>query len=509
MIALNHDSDEPLYYQIYNAIRADIATKALAPGQKLPSIRRLAEDLRVSRNTVEAAYQQLHAEGYVKSRSGSGFIVEDLDFSLLIEASKHGGPEDGTAHGLSPDENPRPDDETPCAPFVSEPFNEEPHFTYDFTYGDRPRGSFPDVIWKNLTGEALFDVSSKAYRYSNGAGEPELRQEIASRLKVSRGVHCLPEQVVLQPGTQAALSNLLTLFDPATDLVAVEEPGYDGANQVFANRGFRMTSIPVRRGKTQAEREHHACEALEASGAKLAFCTPSNQFPTGETMSLAMRIRLIEWAAREDAYILEDDYCREFRYESRPIPSLQSLDTLDRVVYMGTFSKVLSPALRMSYLVLPPKLLRRWRERFDSYYCPVPWLSQRVVYLFVANGHWDRYTRKTMAEYRARHDVLMKSIKEEMGDRVDVCGGSAGLHILLSTRDGRTQEELIEAAAREDVRVYETRKYWREAPYGLENHVLVGFSSIEKHLIPEGIRRLRKAWFGDDAPAIKFGEGPR
>ena len=217
--------------------------------------------------------------------------------------------------------------------------------------------------------------------------------------------------------------------------------------------------------------------------------------PTGVTMPLSSRIKMLDWARRTGAYIIEDDYCREFRYETRPIPSLQSLDENDRVIYMGTFSKVLSPALRMSYLVLPPDLLERWRQVFANHYCPVPWLSQETLRLFMKEGHWDRYARKTVTEYRKKRDTLMGAIERELGGRVDVLGGHAGLHLLMRTRDERGQDELIEAAKAQDVRVYKTEKYWMGAPHSMDDYLLVGFSSIKTELIDEGIRRLAQAWF--------------
>ena len=388
MISLDQNSRDPLYLQIYDSMRRDIT-------EKLMPIRKLAESLDVSRNTVENAYAQLLAEGYVTSRSGSGYVVCDVEFSPLSEASVEedraaaareakraassaavgrvspslsnqglGGrnaAERTTAHSTkfvspSPSEG-----RTPHTPVIE----------FDFTYGDRPRGSFPEVAWRKLTSDALFSVDSKVNAYGDGLGEIELRAEIARHIHATRGVNCEPEQVVLQAGTQAALGNLLDLFDPMRDGVAIENPGYDGAMAVFRNRGFRITPLPVCPDITEAQQDAFA-SSLYASGAKLAFCTPSNQFPLGMTMPLSMRVRLIKWAAERDGYILEDDYCREFRYTERPIPSLQSLDTRNRVIYMGTFSKVLSPALRMSYLVLPPQLLDRWREKFARHYCPVP-----------------------------------------------------------------------------------------------------------------------------------------
>lgn len=496
MISLDQNSRDPLYVQIYDSIRRDITENALKPGEKLMPIRKLAESLDVSRNTVENAYAQLLTEGYVTSRSGSGYVVCNVDFSPLSEASVEKdrtaasrktkqitssaaigrvGPslteeglsgrnaaEHAAAHStkltsLSPSEN-----RAPHAPAIE----------FDFTYGDRPRGSFPEVAWRKLTGDALFSVDSKANAYGDGLGEMELRAEIARRIHATRGVNCEPEQVVLQAGTQAALGNLLDLFDPMRDGVAIENPGYDGAMAVFRNRGFRITPLPVCPDTTEAQQDAFA-SSLYASGAKLVFCTPSNQFPLGMTMPLSMRVRLIKWAAERDGYILEDDYCREFRYTERPIPSLQSLDTRNRVIYMGTFSKVLSPALRMSYLVLPPQLLDRWREKFARHYCPVPWLSQKVLYLFMSEGYWDRYTRATMTAYHKRRNLLMECLQHEMGGKIEIFGGTAG------------------------VRVYPTSGYWmpRHQTDPCGRCVLVGFSSIEPELIPEGVHRLAQAWF--------------
>ena len=500
MISVDPESKKALYLQIYEAIKSDITEGALKTGDKLMPIRKLAESLNVSRNTVENAYAQLLAEGYVISRSGSGYVVCDVDFTPISEASAEkdraatGG---GRARACTPAAIGRVSPalaEEPCAGQSNTPH--APAIEFDFTYGDRPRGSFPEVAWRKLTGDALFSVDSRANAYGDALGEMELRREIARRIHATRGVNCEPEQVVLQAGTQAALGNLLDLFDPMRDGIAMENPGYDGATAVFRNRGFRITPLPlsVHLGD---EAQAAYIRVLRASGAKLAFCTPSNQFPLGMTMPLSMRVQLIEWAAERDGYILEDDYCREFRYTERPIPSLQSLDTRDRVVYMGTLSKVLSPALRMSYVVLPPQLLDRWREKFARHYCPVPWLSQKVLYLFMSEGYWDRYTRATMTAYRKRRDTLMECLQREMGDAIEIFGGTAGLHLLVATCDGRGEGELLTAAETSGVRVYPTSGYWlpRHETDPCGRCVLVGFSSIEPELIPEGVHRLAQAWF--------------
>lgn len=486
MISLDPNAGQPLYTQIYEALRADIKSQALPAGSKLVPIRRLAQDLHVSRNTVETAYTQLALEGYVKARSGSGYIVNDMHFSTMLEAHEAAKRRQELLHDRLHDEN----------RFADEPFNAPREAPFDFTYGDRPKNSFPAKIWRTLTNEALFAAENKTSCYGDGLGEPELRREIAKRIKATRGVHCIAEQIVIQPGTQAALTNLLALFDPAHDSIALEEPGYNGARAVFENLGFDITPVPVQdEAGTPSGRTGGFSEALEQSGAKLVFCTPSNQFPTGDIMPLCMRLSTIAWAQEHDGYILEDDYCREFRYDSRPIPSLQSLDDHERVVYMGTFSKVLSPALRISYLVLPFPLLRRWRKAYANYYCPVPWLSQYTLYLFMREKHLDRYARAAAADYGKKCNLLTESLQREMGGRIEILGGSAGLHLLVRTLDGRGQDELIRTAAAKGVRVYGTRDYWMNPSIANHEYVLIGFSSIEEAHIAEGVRRLAKAWF--------------
>ena len=482
MIEIERHGDEPLYTQIYRSIKTDIRTGLLRPGDRLVPIRQQAQLLNVSRNTVEAAYLQLVTEGYVRGRVGSGYVVDDVDFSELAELGGYQSPEERVKANQVPD-------------FASDPYSDLPPCDFDFTYGNQPHDSFPARKWKSLMSEALTSVDNRSSQYSDGLGEPALRREIARHVKAASGTVCQPEQVVIMPGTQAALTAICMLFDPATDAVAFENPGYDGARDVFKNLRFQLKPLSAFTGG-QLDNNNEFIEALHNSNAKLAFVTPSNQFPTGATMQILTRIRMLRWATDSDAYIIEDDYCREFRYRSQPIPSLQSLDRGNRVIYMGTMSKVLSPALRISYIVLPPKLLERWRNTFRSYYCAVPWLSQETLRLFMERGYWDSHTRSIVAARKAVNEVVMHCLNREMGDRVTIIGGEAGLHLLVSVNDDRSQEELIAAAAEQGVRVYPTKRYWDGEPLSYPNAVLLGYSSIGREAVPEGIARLRKAWFG-------------
>lgn len=294
----------------------------------------------------------------------------------------------------------------------------------------------------------------------------------------------------MQGGTQTSVQNLLTLFDAARDTVAMEDPGYDGVRSVIERARFAIKPCRV------TDDVRVFLSDLESSGARLAYLTPSSQFPTCRIMPTDVRERVLAWAEAADAYILEDDYCRDFRYRERSLAPLASMDDRGRVIYMGTFSKSLSPALRMNYLVLPTPLLKRWREAFASSYSPVPWLNQQVLARFMTDGSWGRHLRRVQTRNRRKYDALTAALREYMGDKVDVLECGTGLHLLVRVRDGRSQDELVAAAAAADVAVYPTKKYWADPARATKGVVLVGFSSIAEADIRPGIAALARAWFG-------------
>ena len=462
----DESSPLPYYQQIYEHFHKGIEKGAYPVRGKLPSIRGLAEELRCSRNTVEAAYQMLVQEGYVASRPGSGYVIQDISFL-------HADPE-------------KPADTKRSAGFAAP----ERKARYDFTYGNLQAGTFPSLTWRTLTDDVLMSVGVEAIdAYGNASGEPALRSEIAWRLSMTRGISCKPEQVIIQGGTQASLQNLLMLFNPETDQIAMEDPGYDAVRKVMERTRFSIKYCDVVEGIDSFLTE------LEASRAKLIYVTPSSQFPTARVMELEGRQRLVRWAQNADAYILEDDYCREFRYHERALPPLHSMAP-ERVIYMGTFSKSVSPSLRINYLVLPEAMLERWNETFDQAYPAVPWLTQTVLARFLSEGHRDRHLRKQQNRNKRKHLALVEALREHMGERIELLENGTGLHVLVNVLDGRTQEELIAAALEHDVRVYDTNRYWMRKAHPLAGCVLVGFSAIPEEDIVPGVKALARAWFG-------------
>lgn len=464
----------PAYRQLYFQISECIEKGKILSGEKLPKIRELASNLGIARNTVEAAYKQLALEGYAKGHRGIGYVVEDLDLSVF----------DGNASGRSDSalieasENVR----------NIFPLGSDLGCKYDFAYGNKDLGALPIDIMRAMADKAFrANNFESASLYMDPFGLYGLRKEIAKYVYKKRDIRCVPEQVVIQSGTQAALRKLASLFSERDACVAVEDPGYSIARDAFVEEGYKIEPLPVHMD------EANVIERLQNSDAKLAVVTPSNQFPLGFVMSLSMRLKLIDWARKKDAYIIEDDYCCEFRYESSPSPALRAIDK-DNTIYLGTMSKILTPAIRISYIILPAALLERWNKRFPSDLCAVPWLEQEMLRLFLESNTWDRYERSTVNTYRKRHDILARSLKSEMGDLVDVLDEGAGLHLLVVDKYERTQEELIELARRKNVRVYPTEQYWTTDPHPMKSSILIGFSKITEEEIPKGIKQLAKAW---------------
>lgn len=457
-----------MYQQIYQCVRDGITRGALAPGDKLPSIRKLAAQLGIARNTIDNAYKQLCVEGYVRARQGSGYIVRDIARDELTGIASF---------------STRPDDEIPLDSVREQ-------FSYDFLYGDLCDDVFPIDIWRRLTADVL--SQSNAHRlaaYSTKRGDRGLRLQIASYLAKTRGVTCKPEQIIITSGTQQSIALVLGLFDPMRDHVAMDDPGYYAAHAVFRNAGFALEGLRSDVGP-EVFMEH-----AERSHARLIYTTPSHQFPFGWCMDQNTRAQLLAHAVQNDAYIFEDDYDSSYRYNSQPVPSLHSMDRWDRVIYLGTFSKILSPALRMSYVVLPPSLLQRYEQNYQGTRSTVCSIEQATLRRFIEQGFMEKHVRKTALAYRKRYLLLMNLLQQEFDDRVKVYRGEAGLFVLLAVNNGLDQEDLVISASRKDVRVYHTRRFWLNPADAPDNLILLGFSAADEQTIQNGIPLLRRAWF--------------
>ncbi|MBB6218337.1 GntR family transcriptional regulator/MocR family aminotransferase [Anaerosolibacter carboniphilus] len=469
MIILKNDVRTPLYIQIYEQLKEEIITGALPDGSKLPSTRHLAEMLAVGRNTVENAYLQLASEGYVESRIGSGFFVQNIhDMMRLANEEKH--------------------HELPIIVSSTEKNNMHKIYPYNFEYGHLSSQDFPLNIWRKVSTKALASLTADDMTmYCDRKGELQLRKDLADYLRRSRGVSCDPEQIILCSGFEYAISLLSQLLQKTFDQIALEDPGYSGARDIFKNNGLKVVPVGI-------EKDGVNVKELEKSFAKMVYVTPSHQFPSGVVMPIQKRLLLLDWARQNNGVIIEDDYDSELRYNSRPIPSISSVARNEDVIYIGTMSKALSPSLRISYMVLPQKWMTRYDEEFKMYQSPVSLLQQRILQEYIHSGHWERHLRKVCIANKKKHDLLIRTIQELMGNKVIIHGKNAGLHILLESTQGLKEKEMIEKAREHGVLVYPVSMFWIDKSRYPDNMVLLGFGNVSENDIVEGIKQLAQAW---------------
>lgn len=471
MIVLDTDSLSPLYMQIYHQFKQQILAGSIPEGSKLPSTRALSGTLGVSRNTVESAYAQLFSEGYVSGKRGSGFIVEKTEAYDFAPS--------GRSHSPVQPESPQPEAvfAQPAVPV-----------SVDFKYGALSAADFPIRQWRRISNKCLAAMDGESMtEYGDGKGDRGLRIEIMKHIAKTRGVVCEPEQIIVSSGIHYALSLLCQLFRGHTTEVGLEDPGFIWAKQIFTNNGYRVHPIGL-------DKDGIRLDELEETPASLVYVTPSHQFPMGTVMPIQRRIQLLQWAQRTGGIIIEDDYDSELRYNSKPIPSIQSIDAAGSVVYIGTFSKSFSPSLRVNYIVLPRKWQMIYDHSFTSYQSPVSLLQQQILRVFVGEGHWERHLRIITHSSKRKHDALIRSIQDTLGSRFVLHGKNAGLHIVLESAAGHSEAELIRAAAQHGVNVWPVSAFWDRRERYTGNMVLLGFGGVAEADIADGVRRLGEAW---------------
>lgn len=459
MFILNGSNPVPLYKQLYNQIREQILSGKLPADSKLPSVRDLAIELSVSRNTVDGAYQELYAEGYVYSRPRSGYFVSTFD-------------QNAAPQSLSG--KPGKDDYLPGPPS---------NFAYDFHPARLDPDSFPTELWRKCFIEGLRRNSQQLVQYGDPQGDWRLRCSIQSYLERSRGVLCDPDQIVICTGLQQSLDIVSHILKESHTVVAVENPGYHLPRSVFQNQSYTIFPVPV--GPGGIDLNH-----LMSSNSTIVYVTPSHQMPLGCVMPVANRLALIEWAESGCKYIIEDDYDSELRYHGKPIPSLQGLRPTGNIIYSGTFSKILSPALRLSYMVLPYSLLASYRQLYRNYFPSVSLLEQRAMAAFMEQGHWERHIRRMRMIYKKKHDMLLRSIETHFGKRAVVIGQGAGLHVVLKLSDAlHSEAETIDRARQKGIRLFPFSEF-HVVGQPEATTLLLGFGGMSSSEIEQGIAML-------------------
>jgi len=499
-IYLTRDLNATLQEQIYRQVRDGILTGNLRPGLKLPSSRDMANELSVSRNTVALAFDWLASEGYVESRVGAGTFVAGYLPEAALDA-KAGAPplppraaSGRAASGRAASGQAAPGRRAPVTFTGRMPASvgrDRPRLAYDFWYGRLDRREFPVGTWRRLILENLSRAGANLSDYGHPAGDPELRAAIASHLGATRGITAGPEQILITAGAQDGLSLLCRILVGNGSRVVVEDPCYDSAALLFQSHGACLQPVPI-----DSEGLMTAC-LPPGEDIALAYVTPSHQFPTGVTLPLDRRLALLAWAAATGAYVVEDDYDSDFRYDGPPLTALSGLDRDHRVIYLGSFSKSIGAGLRLGYLVLPPELVGPAIAAKSLASYGQPWLDQAVVADFLNTGGHRQHLRRMLKTYRVRRDLLVQSLAAAFGPDIRLTGADAGMHLMWHLPDHLPNAETVAAAAaRLDVGVYPlpvigARSFGRTEVS--ERGLILGYSSLSPKEISTGIGLLAKA----------------
>lgn len=462
---------EPLFRQVYRGIRQAILSGAVHAGERLPSTRDLAEQLGISRTVVLLAYEHLLAEGFIGGRGGSGtYVSEGLAGNVArgerkqarLRLSRFGSSVRGS---IATVDTPLP---RPVAP------------RYNFIYGRSDLETFPFALWRRLLLRQARKGSTRQFDYGTALGNAELRAAICAHLRRARAVVCDPSEVIVVNGSQQALDLVMRVLVEPGDAAAIEDPHYDGIREALRAAGARLRPVPVDRDGLDP--------AQLPEDARTVFVTPSHQFPTGAILPLERRLALLQWARRRNAVIVEDDYDGEFHYGGRPLESLQGLDREGRIVYIGTFSRTVFPALRIGYLIAPASLVpaltaAKWLSDLHS-----ASLEQQTLAEFIRSGMYERHLRRLRRRNTARRAALLESIGRHLGDRVEVTGEGAGAQVVLWPRKAVSEPAMVAAAAKRGVGIYGIRHCFAKQPS--RPGFLLGYARLTEREIREGIRLL-------------------
>ena len=439
----------PLYEALYRCIRGDILSGALKPGEKLPSKRALSSHLEVSKITVEAAYNQLLAEGYICSREKVGYFVEAVERPVRRETA------------ASPEKR-----------------EELPKPLLDLTRTGTEH--FPFSVWSRLQREVMLDYGEKLLQPLPHQGIPELRQAIADHLAAFRGMETDPDNILIGAGTDF-LYNLLIQLLGRDKTYAVEEPGYGKIRKIYAAGGVRCISAPM---------DSRGVRPDGLKNAQVLHFSPSHHFPTGLVTPVQRRLELLNWAKQQNGWIIEDDYDSEFRFDAHPMPAMQSLDS-QRVIYMNSFSKTLAPSIRISYLVLPPALMQQFRQTLGFYSCTVASFEQFTLARFLSRGHFEKHINRMRKFYKSRRNRVVSLLENSpFADKITILEQDAGLHFLVKVDTPLSDEELTARLAASGIQVKALSEYYH-LPAGEDRHCfLVNYSVLDEAALEAALHRL-------------------
>lgn len=452
---LDERSPDPLYLQVYRRLAQRIRSGELRDGEKLPSKRTLAAHLRISMSTVETAYDMLVTQGYVTARARSGYYANGIG-------------------DLIPD--------SPSVPVEKEPESDTPEtYQYDFGAGAVDTSAFPYATWSKIAREVLSDGGALLTR-GDVRGDECLRTAIAQYLKAFRGVNCRPDQIIVGAGMEYLMELIAGLV---SGTFALENPCYPATGRILKNLGRETRPIPLDSGGMSADE-------LEESDASIAYITPSHQFPMGIVMPVTRRLRLLQWAAQsENRYLIEDDYDSEFRYSGRPVPSMQGMDHADKVIYTGTFSRSIAPSIRIAYMVLPRRLLRRFMEKYGTYSSTVSRFEQHTLCRFIESGSFARHVNRMRLTYRRRRDIAVEALRGMTCAPVEIYGEQAGLHLIVQIDCPLPAESIASACRAQSIRLVPLSTYYAgSCPANAQKRLVLNFAGMDENAIRAGIAQL-------------------
>lgn len=463
-ITMNLDASAkmPMYEQIYQYIKTEIQKQHIKSQERLPSTRALAAHLQVSRSTVDLAYEQLLSEGYIVSIPCKGYYVSQIDGLYDLKNTERIAEKN----------------------YEVEREEEKQEYLVDFKTSGIDSDSFPYNTWRKLSKSILLDHEKELYTMGDAKGEWELRTTISRYLHQSRGVECSAEQIVIGAGSEYLLFLISQMLGKAA--IAMESPTYKQAYYVLKSLKHPVTMVPM-------DKDGLKVDYLEKSPASVAYVMPSHQFPLGIVMPLKRRMELLQWAGKsKERYIIEDDYDSEFRYKGKPIPALQGYDRKDKVIYLGTFSRAIAPAIRISYMVLPKSLMEVFQETCGVYSSTVSRIDQIIVNDFITEGYFERHLNKMRAVYRAKHDCLIAQLRNIPCCHIE--GENAGMHMLLRMEPGRKEEEWIALAKQRGIKVYGLSEYYIAQTEVTDTKLILGYANLKEEDIVMACNILKKAW---------------
>src|SRR5713101_2687267 len=485
LICLDRKTGKPLYSQVYDEFRAAIVGRNLRAGERIPSTRSLASELGISRIPVLNAYAQLLAEGYFRSRVGAGTFVSSSLPGLVTPAEVHSAE--------SARVRPKPRRIAHRSSLI--PRYERPAWVSGqgaFNVSQPAVDAFPFHVWSTLVARYWRILHRSALQYGDPMGFKELREAIGAYLRAARSVRCEWQQIMIVSGSQQALDISARVLLDAGSPVWVEEPGYWLTRHILNAAGCRLVPVPVDNDGLDVAVGIERCRKARA-----AYVAPSHQYPLGATMSASRRLQLLEWAQTSGSWIVEDDYDSEYRYDSKPIASLQGLDHSSRVIYIGTFSKVLFPSLRVGYIVTPSDLVERFVAVRHTMDVSPPHLYQAVLADFIKEGHFSCHVRRMRLVYSERREVLVNCIRKELDSVVQLHGAEAGLHLTVTLLKGYLDRVISARAARQNLWLWPlSPSYVGTTP---RQGLILGFGGTTVAEIPDAVRRLRAVLTSDRA----------